>query len=145
MTRRGSVSQRRMNSLTDGQSTAQTFTTMRLMGNQQYLTVRRYQMKSITLFYEKIWKQQSKHWRWKRQLEWITYQKRISPSRRKSHDSICNKIWTTGKWPTTCTQSLVITLPKKGNLQLCQNYRTTSRISHPSKVMLRSSQTDSSH
>ena len=26
---------------------------------------------------------------------------------------------------------------KKGNVQLCQNYRTISLISHPSKVMLR--------
>ena len=51
--------------------------------------------------------------------------------------SICNKIWKTGEWPTTWTQSLVITLPKKGNLQLCQNYRTISLISHPSKVMLK--------
>ena len=39
--------------------------------------------------------------------------------------------------PTTWTQSSVITLPKKGNLQLCQNYRTISLISHPSKVMLK--------
>ena len=51
--------------------------------------------------------------------------------------AICNKIWSTGEWPTTWTQSLVITLPKKGNLQLCQNYRTISLISHPSKVMLK--------
>ena len=50
---------------------------------------------------------------------------------------ICNKIWQTGEWPTTWIQSLIITLPKKGNLQLCQNYRTVSLISHPSKVMLR--------
>ena len=35
------------------------------------------------------------------------------------------------------TQSLIITLPKKGNLQLCQNYRTISLISHSSKVMLK--------
>ena len=28
------------------------------------------------------------------------------------------KIWKTGEWPTTWTQSLVTTLPKKGNLQL---------------------------
>ena len=48
-----------------------------------------------------------------------------------------NKIWKTGEWPTTWTQFLVITLPKKGNLQLCQNYRTISLISYPSKVMLR--------
>ena len=33
--------------------------------------------------------------------------------------------------------SLVITLPKKGNLQLCQNYRTISLISHPRKVKLK--------
>ena len=50
---------------------------------------------------------------------------------------ICNKIWKTGEWPTPWTQSLSHTLPKKGNLQLCQNYRTISLISHPSKVMLR--------
>ena len=47
---------------------------------------------------------------------------------------ICNKIWRTGEWPTPWTQSLVITLPKNGNLQLCKNYRTISLISHPSKV-----------
>ena len=51
--------------------------------------------------------------------------------------AICNKIWRTGEWPTTWTQSLVNTLPKKGNLQLYQNYRTISLISHPSKVMLK--------
>ena len=28
-------------------------------------------------------------------------------------------------------------MPKKGNLQQCQNHRTISFISHPSKVMLR--------
>ena len=51
--------------------------------------------------------------------------------------SICNKIWETGEWPKPWTQSLIITLPKKGNLQVCQNYRTISLISHPSKVMLK--------
>ena len=35
------------------------------------------------------------------------------------------------------TQSLVITLPKKINLQQCQNYRTISLISHPRKVVLK--------
>ena len=40
--------------------------------------------------------------------------------------TICNKIWQTGEWPTLWTQSLVITLPKKGNLQQCQNHRTNS-------------------
>ena len=51
--------------------------------------------------------------------------------------TICNKIWQTGEWPTPWTQSLVIKLPKKGNLQQCQNYRTISLISHPSKSMLK--------
>ena len=51
--------------------------------------------------------------------------------------TICNKIWQTGQWPTPWTQSLVITLPKKGNLQQCQNYQTISLISHPNKVMLK--------
>ena len=51
--------------------------------------------------------------------------------------TICNKIWQAREWPTPWTQSLVITLPKKGNMQQCQNYRTISLISHPSKVMLK--------
>lgn len=50
--------------------------------------------------------------------------------------NICNKIWQIREWPKPWTQS-VITLPKKGNLQLCQNYHTISLISHPSKVMLK--------
>ena len=50
---------------------------------------------------------------------------------------ICNRIWRTGEWPTPWTQFLIITLPKKGNLQLCQNDRTISFISHLSKVMLK--------
>ncbi|XP_062589437.1 uncharacterized protein LOC134251087 [Saccostrea cucullata] len=53
--------------------------------------------------------------------------------------TICNNIWSTGIWPTPWKQSLsqIITLPKKGNLQLCNNYRTISLISHLSKVMLK--------
>ena len=51
--------------------------------------------------------------------------------------TICNKIWQTGEWLIPWTQSLDITLPKKGNLQQCQNYQTVSLISHPSKVMLK--------
>ena len=50
---------------------------------------------------------------------------------------ICNRIWRTREWPTPWTQSLIITLPKKGNLQLCQNYRNIGLISHSSKVMLK--------
>ena len=50
---------------------------------------------------------------------------------------ICNRIWRTGEWPTPWIQSLNITLPEMGNLQLCQNYRTISLISHSSKVVLK--------
>ena len=51
--------------------------------------------------------------------------------------TICDKISQAGEWPTPWSQSLVITLPKKGNLQQCQNYRTISLIGHPSKFMLK--------
>ena len=36
--------------------------------------------------------------------------------------TVCSKIWQTQEWATPWTQSLVITLPKKGNLQQCQHY-----------------------
>ena len=51
--------------------------------------------------------------------------------------AICNKIWETGKWPSSWTKSIIITIPKKGNLQQCNNYRTVSLISHGIKVMLK--------
>ena len=38
--------------------------------------------------------------------------------------TICDKIWQTGKWPAPWIQSLVITLPKKGNLS---SARTTEQ------------------
>ena len=50
---------------------------------------------------------------------------------------LCQKIWTSKQWPKNWTQSLVIPLPKKGDLKKCQNYRTISLISYPSKVLLR--------
>ena len=51
--------------------------------------------------------------------------------------TVCDNIWQTGERPTQWTQSLIIPLPKKENLQQYQNYRTISLISHPSKVMLK--------
>ena len=63
---------------------------------------------------------------------------RTRPSRwRSSKYCSHNKIWQTGEWPTPWTQSLVITLLKKGNLQQYENYRTIRLISHPSKVILK--------
>ena len=38
-----------------------------------------------------------------------------------AHTVICNKIWQTREWHTLWTQSLVMTLPKKGNPQQCKN------------------------
>ena len=51
--------------------------------------------------------------------------------------TICSKTWQTGEWPTPWTPSLVFTLPKKGNLQQCQNYRSISLFSHPRKILLK--------
>ncbi len=42
-----------------------------------------------------------------------------------------------GQVASTWKKSIIITLPKKGNLQLCNNYHTISLISHGSKVMLK--------
>ena len=43
--------------------------------------------------------------------------------------TICNKTWRIGEWPTRWTQSVVIILPKKGNLQQYQNYGAASLMS----------------
>ena len=51
--------------------------------------------------------------------------------------TICNRIWQARERPTLWTQSLVITLSHKSNLQQCQNFRKISLISHSSKVMLK--------
>lgn len=37
---------------------------------------------------------------------------------------ICKKIWQGGQWPSTWTQSLILTVPKKGTLQHCKNYQS---------------------
>ena len=50
--------------------------------------------------------------------------------------AVFNKIWKTWEWPTTWNHSLIITLPQKGHLKACQNYRTIRIISHPSKARL---------
>ena len=55
----------------------------------------------------------------------------------KCLQKICNKIWQAGEWPIPITQSYIITLPKKRNLQQCKNYHTISLVCHPSKVLLK--------
>ena len=55
----------------------------------------------------------------------------------KAYTRICNRVFKTGNWPKDWTTSIVIPLPKKGNLKKCNNYRTISLISHPSKILLK--------
>ena len=50
--------------------------------------------------------------------------------------TLCQRIWKTKEWPKEWTQSMIIPLPKNGNLRLCKSYGTISLISHPSKIML---------
>ena len=50
---------------------------------------------------------------------------------------LCQQSWSMKKWPAQWTQSLVIPIPKTGNLRKCENYRTLSLISHSSNILLR--------
>ena len=51
--------------------------------------------------------------------------------------SICQQIWKTQQWPQDGKMSLLIPIPKKGNVKECSNYHTIALISHTSKVMLK--------
>ena len=48
--------------------------------------------------------------------------------------SICQHIWNTQQWSQNWKRSLFISIPKKGNVKECSNYRTIALISHVSKV-----------
>ena len=50
--------------------------------------------------------------------------------------AICQMIWEMKKWLKDWAHSFIVPLPKKSSLKQCQNYRTISLISHPSKIML---------
>ena len=49
---------------------------------------------------------------------------------------ICNKILRTSEWSSKWTESLLISLPKRGNTKKYENNRTISLISHLRKVFL---------
>ena len=51
--------------------------------------------------------------------------------------SICQQIWKTQQWPQDWKRSVFIAIPKKNNAKECSNYRTTTLISHASKVILK--------
>ena len=49
----------------------------------------------------------------------------------------CNECLSKQEWPTQWTEAIILTIHKKGNIKLCENFRTISLISHSSKVLLR--------
>ena len=51
--------------------------------------------------------------------------------------SICQKMWKTQRWSQDGKRSVIIPIPKKGNIKECSNYRTIALTSHASKVMLK--------
>ena len=53
----------------------------------------------------------------------------------KLHE-VCVEVWETGLWPDEWTQSVFISLPKKGDPLQCCNYRTIALVSHASKILL---------
>ena len=52
------------------------------------------------------------------------------------YHKLCAKIWKSEQWPSDWKRAIFITLPKKGDLLMCSNYRTISLISHASKILL---------
>ena len=50
---------------------------------------------------------------------------------------ICQQIWKTQQWPQEWKRSVLIPIPKKGNVKECLNYRTITLISYSSKAMLK--------
>ena len=51
-------------------------------------------------------------------------------------DKIINDIWEHERMPGVWNKSIIVTLPKKGDLKICTNYRTISLINHACKVLL---------
>lgn len=50
--------------------------------------------------------------------------------------TICQRAWAQEEFPETWTKSVIITIPKKGDIQLCENHRTITLIPHASKILL---------
>jgi len=51
-------------------------------------------------------------------------------------DKLCNQVWREVQIVTEWTRSVLITIPKKGDLAKCNNYRTISLMNHMSKVLM---------
>ena len=52
-------------------------------------------------------------------------------------DSIWQQTWKTQQWTQDWKRSVFISIPKKGIVKECSNYRPIALISHASKVMLK--------
>ncbi|CAF4463173.1 unnamed protein product [Rotaria socialis] len=57
------------------------------------------------------------------------------PLSREIH-KLCNKAWHEGTIPEEWGKSILVPIPKKGDLSNCSNYRTISLINHTGKVLL---------
>ncbi|CAM4940035.1 unnamed protein product [Rotaria socialis] len=57
------------------------------------------------------------------------------PLSRQIH-KFCNKAWHKGTTPEEWGKSILVPIPKKGDLSNCSNYRTISLINHTGKVLL---------
>ena len=49
---------------------------------------------------------------------------------------LCNKAWYEGTIPEEGSRSILVPIPRKGDLSHCSNYRTISLINHTGKVLL---------
>jgi hypothetical protein len=49
---------------------------------------------------------------------------------------LCNKAWHEGTIPEEWGKSILVPIPKKGDLSECSNYRTISLINHTGKILL---------
>ena len=49
---------------------------------------------------------------------------------------IYNDIWMKETIPDVWTKSIILTMPKKGDITKCENYWTISLINHSSKILL---------
>ena len=54
----------------------------------------------------------------------------------KAIHQICKQVWQEGTVPEEWTKSLLITIPKKGDLTLCKNCRTIALINPMGKVLM---------
>jgi hypothetical protein len=55
----------------------------------------------------------------------------------KEVHKLCNQIWKEGIIPDAWTKAILVTIPKKGDLTECKNYRTIALTSHLGKVMMK--------